>query len=310
MILKAANRFYLILFLSTFFVISTAWADSDCHKLSVPSLEVKECQLQIKSAYLNSLVYVKAWYPNEVNPDTPVILFLHGRGYSLPKDSTQPTMIEAAGLEQWIRSEAFKKNPALVLSPQDLFIREDGTGKGNDYWIGAEGRNWEGFIINELKPLITNELSFSPQKKWLAAGISMGAHGSMKMALDYPEHFKAFVSLSPVFRSTGEELENIDKPVFFQYGDLQKTSLGARFIHNTQTFNQLDNTPHWIEIHNKDFALGDKFKASQTIWEHIENNPTTNAVAPINAVPLDNPGHSMDFWRLRLPEALTWLITE
>jgi pimeloyl-ACP methyl ester carboxylesterase len=278
----------------------SAEAQNQCQKLSLSGVAT-ECHLRFFSPALKgSSTLVKAWVPHSVNSETPVILFFHGRGYAHDATSHTPTMIEAAGLKEWMNSESYQKN---------LTHRKDGTGKGNDYWIGAEGRDWESFITQDLKPSI--EKSFGLRKKqWLAAGISMGAHGAMKMALDHPAEFKAFASISPVFRSSIQEINGPDKEVFFQTGNLSDLSVGARLLTHQQPWSSLQKIPHWVDIHQNDFALGDDFQDSRKVWEKLLITAPQNPLSHVEIVTddLKAPGHSMVYWQKRLPKALDWLI--
>lgn len=292
-------------------IISSSFArvDLDCHTDQIIN-SVNECKMFISSVALeNQTVYLKSWVPAEVHAETPVILFLHGRGYAKTPTSLEPTMIESAGLRDWMASEAYKRNPAIVISPQDLFTREDGTGIGNDYWLGTQDRNWEKFVVSELKPMVEDEFKLADDK-WLAAGISMGAHGAMKMSMDYPQDFAAFVSLSPVFRSSEHEISGPDKEVFYRFDSLEKASIGARLLSDENSWQKLSQTPHWIEIHEKDFALGDDFTDSQMIWKKLSSPRilTFGAVNPINKNHYTQPGHSMEYWKSRMPVALDWLV--
>lgn len=290
--------------------ISPVWADINCHSVNNVNT-VKECAILLPSQELkHRAVYVKAWVPQRVKPETPVIIFFHGRGYARAPESKAPTMIEDAGLIRWITSETYQKKPAIIVSPQDLFVRADGTAKGNDYWIGAEGRNWEGFVVNELKPYVENQLHLE-SNKWLAAGISMGAHGAMKMSLDYPEAFKAFASISPVFRSSQNEIPPSDAPVFYKYKTLKQVSVGARLLEDEEAWQRLLTIPHWIEIHEKDFALGENFKESKQIWNRFVSSrdlKSKSSTYSINKGSFQIPGHSMDYWKSSLPRAFDWLL--
>lgn len=286
-------------------------AFADCQKLSLSSEvnQVQQCHYRLPSKALKGEALIKAWVPEGLHAQSPVILFFHGRGYAHGPDSGQKSMIEAMGLIGWLNSEAFQKNPALVLSPQDLFVREDGTPKGNDYWIGAEGRDWESFIVDELMPSVRGQ--FGLRGPWLAAGISMGAHGAMKMALDFPNEFKAFASLSPVFRSSAAEIKGSDQSVFYQTGNLADTSMGARLLETRSVWHRLRGMPHWIEIHERDFALGEGFEDSQQVWRELLKEPSNlSRRVLISTKNIKASGHSAEYWSLRLPEILTWLVNQ
>lgn len=296
------------LFLSLIF-LWTFDSFSECRKLHEHSL-VQECHLLVPSKALqDGRVYVKAWIPDHVHAQTRIILFLHGRGYAHSKDSAVPTMIEAAGLEEGFDSEAYMRNPAIILSPQDLFI-QDGNRVGNDYWLGADGRDWEKFFTEELKPFIEKKwkLEASP---WLTLGISMGAHGAMKLALDYPSHFEAFAAISPVFRSSSREIEEFDEDVFYAEKELSRRSLGARLLSDARVWHQLRRTPHWIDIHQSDFALGHGFPDSTRIWPALLrlSKETVHSHVEVVGDDLQAAGHSMTYWRMRLPLVLDWLLT-
>lgn len=300
--------FFCFINLSTFYTRNVK-AEIQCHDDRVIE-HIDQCDIFISANSMQrQRVYLKSWVPDSVNEKTPVILFLHGRGYAKKPTSTEPTMIESAGLKDWMASESYNKFPAIVISPQDLFVRGDGTGVGNDYWIGFKDRDWESFLINELKPFIKNKFSLN-SKRWLVAGISMGAHGAMKLTMDYPKDFAAFVSLSPVFRSTKKEIFGPDKDVFYKFNSLKSTSMGNRFLVDERAWEKLARIPHWIEIHEKDFALGKGFEDSKAIWEKLDSRSKLSygAVNPINRDKYQRPGHSMEYWKSRMPSALDWLV--
>lgn len=298
--------------LSLIFLLSGTLSLADCRNLSVPMQEgvAQQCHHVVSSDALGGEVYIKAWVPLKIQPQTPVILFFHGRGYSHGPESNQKSMIEAVGLYDWIQSESYRANPAIILSPQDLFVREDGTSKGNDYWLGADGRDWERFVVHELIPGVREQ--FKVSGPWLAAGISMGAHGAMKMALDFPNEFKAFASLSPVFRSSQAEIKGSDQNVFYKTGSLTDTSMGARFLETKSIWQSLRSMPHWIEIHESDFALGPGFEDSRKVWSELLKEPSDDGRhrVLINTESIKMSGHSAEYWSLRLPEILTWLVNQ
>lgn len=275
--------------------------------------------MTLESVHLNHQIPVRAWVPENRTQQTPVVLFLHGRGYAVVEGSTDLTMIEAAGLEEWLNSESYQSNPVIVIAPQDTTTQNDGDGKGNDYWLGADGRNWENFFIEELKPAVRSRFALA-NEAWFTLGISMGAHGAMKLALDYPTEFSAFVSLSPIFRSSEAELGN-DRDVFWPENTadraealrtLAERNIGARLLQNAQQGNQLQNVPHWVDIHAEDFGLNPtNFPSARQVWTTLHNRSTpTSGHVEIVHDNSNGTGHSMTYWQSRLPLALDWLVRQ
>lgn len=288
---------------------------SDCIDLE-EFVHIQRCDLNIKSqALTNSTVYVRAWKPKNVTANTPVIMFLHGRGYFVSSDQpNRQTMIEAMGLDTFLLSEAYQKNPALVMAPQDSFEQSDGNQGGNDYWLGADGRDWLTFLCDEVTEYVRETWGVS-DKNWASAGISMGAHGSMMLATDYPHIYKSFVSLSPVFRSSEEEVPKGDHDVFYRVNaknsdklnDLYNRSKGARVLNNQNFTTHLLSRPHLIEIHESDFALNLP-KASE-VWDKLQNSTGFfPGKVQILSTPRESKGHDDKFWKDRLGQSLIWLL--
>ncbi len=317
---------------------STAIAEcplpAQCQKLEesfASAIEVASEKWFIPSLHLGrpedkALIYAKAWMPSRIKPDTPVILFLHGNGYAISPDQPDGLMIEVAGLGGWFGSAAYQKNPAIVISIQDLFKDSEGR-TATDYWLGRGSRSWEKFIAQELREFVMHKFPELENAPWLVAGISMGAHGAMKLAIDYPQLFSAFVSLSPIFRSTESEVPAMFKDSFLGLSSerqdlpfsLNVTSVGARILNDfSGVEKRLALVSFWIETHVKDFGLSrERFPTSATVWARLfgaANNPQICAdesdchVAQSNISIQSNPGHSMAYWRQRLPDALTWLL--
>lgn len=77
------------------------------------------------------------------------------------------------------------------MNATDVFVFVDGF---NSFYIDGPGISMESAILKDLIPHI--EKLYEPQQKHIA-GISMGGHGALRLALKYPNMFKNVGALSP-----------------------------------------------------------------------------------------------------------------
>ena len=265
---------------------------------------VQACRLLVESPQaLKAEVYVKAWFPDGADESTDVIVFLHGRGYT--RDPSQASsMLEDLDLKSYLASANYRAKPHIVLAPQDNFPQTDEPDKrGEDYWIGANGRDWQSFLGEELPQALNKEFGIK-RDGWKIVGVSMGAHGAMKMAIDYPRTYQAFAAISPVFRSSLEEIPEGDRDVFTD---------GARGIVNNVGYTIASSKklmrlpPHFMKIHRADFSLaGTETPLAKTVWKRLLKANTGNSVVQITQE-TEVGGHSSAYFKKVLPDALNWL---
>lgn len=134
-----------------------------------------------KRAYM---VYLPAGY-DEARAPLPVIYLLHGLGGE-PRDwQTHASLAEVA--DRLIGSGAIA--PVVLVAP-------DG---GNEYWtdhLGKPKARWGTFVADDLRAEIETRFNVRKDAGGRAiAGVSMGGHGALSVALSHPERFAAAVSL-------------------------------------------------------------------------------------------------------------------
>jgi|GEM_PF-2670555 len=236
----------------------------------------------------------------DLQKSSQIILFLHGRGYSRElggKDS----MLEHLGL-----TKLLQKNPQLIfLAPQDIFIHPDSNSKGQDYWLGRDGRNWPQFLGKDLP------VQFKKIKKMLSIngelnsvlGISMGAHGALLLGERFPERYKSVIALSPVFRSIPSEIPQTDNDVFLEssLGELEDINIGSKLIKNQFFLYQRT----FVEISKNDFGLDEeKFPMTKVAWNNLLSQGSKQASISISE---DESGHSAKYWKEAIPRAIKYI---
>ena len=115
---------------------------------------------------------------NIINDKQPVIYLLHGMG------NDESVWMRRTSIERYASQYGF----AVVIPTTQLGCYTDTT-YGAKYWT----------YISEEVPQFCKEYfnNFSDKKEdTFVAGVSMGGHGALKLALTHPENFKATASLS------------------------------------------------------------------------------------------------------------------
>ncbi len=229
-----------------------------------------------------------------------ITLFLHGRGYAR-EVGAQDSMLEHLELARLL-----EENPQLVIiAPQDTFLHEDSNSIGQDYWLGAKGRDWHKFLGEEL-PQHTREIKESFEIKGeldTVLGISMGAHGALSLGGKYPARYKKVAALSPVFRPVESEIPPSDFDVFkpLEHSYMMAHNIGSQIL--GETYNLPSNI--FITISQSDFALDeDKFPQALKCWEILLKKKSKKSFIEVNQ---DTRGHSSGFWIDQLPRALNFL---
>lgn len=149
------------------------------------------------------LIYLPPRY-NETTERFPVLYMLHG----LNND-----------YEQWRRIGLFDAADQLIRDGQIaplIIVTPQGD---NGYWMNHadDNQRWADYVIADLIPYIDATYRTLPDGKHRAiGGLSMGGHGALQLALNYPGMFVAVGGHSPVLRSQSEAFP------FFGSGDTYK----------------------------------------------------------------------------------------
>ncbi len=255
-------------------------------------------------------VAVKVFVPRQFT--NQVFLFLHGKGDTRGLQSPEPTMLEHMGGLDWIlqRQQQGLKAP-IIVAPQDNFVHViDGENRaGRDYWIGAGGRNWGAFFRNDLVPYV-NSAWGSARKPliWKTSGISMGAHGALRLGWLDPQLYTAIASISPILRSTESQMQAVAS-----FQDRQENSIGFELVH-AQADNDcslVPETSHFIRIHANDFGYR-SFTENPVLFDFLEQcSRSPDAQIAIDQFPIESSdGHSAEYWRQVLPETFDWLLDQ
>lgn len=246
---------------------------------------------------------------NRLNRDqnVEVILFLHGRGYSRDIGS-QDSMLDTIGPKEIFDTFG---DQIVFIAPQDIFIHQDTNSKGQDYWIGKEGRDWRSFLGRELPEKMTELLAaqgiYSYEFKKVT-GVSMGAHGALSLGHYFPGQYEQVVALSPIFRPVKEEMPQGDYDVFLEenpYGEPIEVRDGVNMgdLALKDRFQLAPKT--YIATSKTDFGIDpNKYPKAVEVWDKLNLQRNDNHFIEFS----ENPhGHSMKYWREALPEALRFM---
>lgn len=245
-------------------------------------------------------LFIFASPKRNLNKNSQVILFLHGRGYSRDYD-VKGSMLEHLGIK-----DLLIKNPQLIfMAPQDTFLHPDSDSRGQDYWLGRDARNWPQFLGVDLP------IQFKKIQKILSIkgelnsvmGISMGAHGALLLGERFPERYKSIIALSPVFRSIPSEIPQTDNDVFLEsaLGGMEDVNIGSKLINNHFFLSQRT----FIEISKNDFALDEvKFPTAKRAWNNLLRQSSKQASIVISE---NEDGHSGNYWKEAIPRAINYI---
>jgi S-formylglutathione hydrolase FrmB len=215
------------------------------------------------------------------------VYFLHGR------NGTAKIFEELGGLQ--VLNEIHRQGiviPFIIILPEGQ----------SHYWMNAAKENkgkarWASFVAQQLVSEVENQLPVKAlANNRLLAGISMGGHGALQIALNNPGVFSLVAAHSPVLRAendldgfgdqfgSGPDYENRDPLALLQKKYLDQKS----FVKSL-----------WLDIGNKDPFL-------ERTWNFVELYKTRFAGQDFwfdRSYPV---GHDLQYWRSRLREYLVW----
>lgn len=258
--------------------------------------------LKVKSATLGNEVEYSIYLPSDYETSSrryPVLYLLHG----YTDDETGWTQFGEAHL---IADKVIMSGEA----PPMIIVMPDA---GVSWYVNsADGSvKYEDFFIKELIPYVDATYRTRSAKEFRAvAGLSMGGHGSLIMAMKHPDMFAAAAPLSAGVLTESEIVdmpdENWNRVFGPPYGkDLKgKERLSAHLQQNwilkiveNATADDLKKVRYYIDCGDKDFL--------------IKGNMALHAALIDKKVPHEfrvrDGEHDWTYWRTALPEVLKFV---
>jgi enterochelin esterase-like enzyme len=258
--------------------------------------------LKMKSSTLGKEVEFSVYLPfdyEKSNRRYPVLYLLHG----YTDDETGWTQFGEAG---YIADRIIASGDA----PPMIIVMPDA---GVSWYVNSyDGKSkWEDFFVKEFIPFIDATYRTRTNQQYRAvAGLSMGGHGSLVMAMKHPDMFAACAPLSAGVVTEDEALEMPDDRwdhVFgepFGKGLKGKDRLSEHFYKNfvlkiveTANADDLKKVSYYIDCGDDDFL--------------IKGNMALHAALIDKGVPHEfrvrDGGHTWTYWRTALPEVLKFV---
>ena len=258
--------------------------------------------LQVKSATLGKEVEYSIYLPSDYETSSrryPALYLLHG----YTDDETGWTQFGEANLIADRLLESGEIPPMIIVMPD----------AGVSWYVNsADGKvPYEDFFIKELIPHIDATYRTRSSKEFRAvAGLSMGGHGSLIMAMKHPELFVAAAPLSAGIITEDEIInmpdENWDRVFGPPYGNglKGKERLNEHLFQNwilkiveNANADDLKKVAYYIDCGDGDFL--------------IKGNMALHAALIDKKVPHEfrvrDGEHNWTYWRTALPEVLKFV---
>ncbi|MEY4616830.1 MAG: hypothetical protein RJB66_1790 [Pseudomonadota bacterium] len=237
-------------------------------------------------------VFLPNDFPHCPSPEPcySVVYFLHGRG-------SDSSMLDELGVLPALDHLTQKNNQLKMI----IVAPEGELSYWTDHPSVKNGRaDWAHFVAETLVNSVEKQFPAvikDPEHR-LLAGISMGGHGALQVALNFRDQFSCIAAHSPVLRSFAETRELREQ--FGEFEEYQKRDplsllYERRRLQNLEPFFK----GLWLDIGAEDWAL---VRTSQFVDLLLSTyNPKTMTLHR------SLPGHhDRDYWQDRLPEYLQW----
>lgn len=257
--------------------------------------------LKVKSTILGADVEYSIYLPSDYETSSrsyPVLYLLHG----YTDDETGWTQFGEAHLIA-DRSIQSGEAPPMIIAMPDA---------GVSWYINShDGKTrYEDFFVQEFIPHIDAAFRTRPKKEFRAvAGLSMGGHGTMIMAMKHPDLFAAAAPLSAgIF--TEDEVKNMPEGNWNRvfgppFGSLQGEERLTGHLHDNWILNivetanadDLKKVRYYIDCGDKDFL--------------IKGNMALHSLMIDKQIPHEfrvrGGEHNWTYWRTALPEVLKFV---
>jgi S-formylglutathione hydrolase FrmB len=235
---------------------------------------------------LSWLVKYRVILPRGYNSDqiNNVVYFLHGR------DGDRYTLENLGVLEQLNTLSMKNKYLNFIIVAPEC---------GNCYWMNAALKNerWGDVVTQELIADVEKKYLVSHQSSGrLLAGISMGGHGSIQLALNNPHIYGAVAAHSPVFRTQEEASQDFNEQ--FGKGDAYQLRDPFSLI---KFKNKKLNIPIWMDIGGSDFAFSNTKNFADLLRTIGFQGELHIGEDPIGT-------HSGGYWSFHLYSYLEWYL--
>jgi S-formylglutathione hydrolase FrmB len=261
---------------------------------------IKE-SLKVKSSVLGKDVEYNLYFPpdyDKTNRRYPVLYLLHGMG----DDETGWTQF---GEVKAIADQQLQKH----MMTEMIIVTPDA---GTSWYINsADGKfKYEDFFINEFIPHIDATYRTRTEKRFRGiAGLSMGGHGTLIMAMKHPELFATAAPLSAGIFTRDELMampeENWNRYFAGPYGNNKGADRITEHLSKNWILSIVENgnaddlkkVKYFIDCGDKDFL--------------IKGNMALHALLIDKKIPHEfrvrEGVHNWDYWRSSLPEVLKFV---
>lgn len=138
-------------------------------------MPVQKQLIQMRSECLNSEVLVGVIVPAKIEK---FMLLLHGYNGSFKH------------LDDNLPLEQYANNYNMIIVTPNM---------NNGYYLNKDNYQVDGFVLQELIPLISERFFLRNEIPMYIAGISMGGYGSLLIGSAFPEKFRKIISISGAF---------------------------------------------------------------------------------------------------------------
>ncbi len=261
---------------------------------------IKE-SLKLKSAILGKEVEYSIYLPpdyDQSNRKYPVLYLLHG--YS----------DDEMGWTQFgeVKSIADKQMQAQEMTAMIIAMPDAGV---SWYINSADGKvKWEDFFINEFIPHIESAFRCRTEKRYRGvAGLSMGGHGTLIMALKHPDLFSVAAPLSAGIITKEAIINMPDENWNKTFGPSYGINKGEGRINEHLNRNwvlqlvidasteDLTKVKYYIDCGDKDFLI----KGNMELHSLLIDKKVPHEFRVREGV------HNWDYWRSALPEVFKFV---